>query len=82
MATRASSKRKRASHPATPADSPAARRARGGGAAAAAAAEPPTLVDVGGDWSTAMQTTRESGKFLDVTLLAGQRKIEAHAVAK
>ena len=80
MATRASSKRKRASHPATPAGSPAARRARGGGGAAAAAApaEPPTLVDVEGEWATAMQSTREKRQFLDVTLLAGQRKIEAH----
>ena len=84
MATRASSKRKRASHPATPAGSPAARRARGGGGAAAAAApaEPPTLVDVEGEWATAMQSAREDGKMLDVTLLvgiaSGQKEIKAH----
>jgi hypothetical protein len=76
MATRASGKRKRASHPPTAANSPAARRARGGGAAAAA--EPPTLVEVEGKWAEAMQGTREKGQFLDVTLLAGQQKIAAH----
>ena len=84
MATRAAAKRKRGSAPVSPpSDGRAARRARGsgGGASAAAAAEqeePPTLVDVGGDWASFMQAAREQGHFLDVTLVAGERRVEAH----
>ena len=79
-----SAKRKRGSAPVSPpSDGRAARRARGsgGGASAAAAAEqeePPTLVDVEGSWATFMQRQREAGQFLDVTLIAGGRRIEAH----
>ena len=84
MATRASAKRKRGSAPVSPpSDGRAARRARGsgGGASAAAAAEqeePPTLIDVEGSWAEFMRTHREAGKFIDVTLVAGGRRIEAH----
>ena len=85
-ATRGSAKRKRGSAPVSPpSDGWAARRARGsdGGASAAAAAgaqheEPPTLVDVEGQWAQIMQAPREAGKFIDITLLAGGRRIEAH----
>eukprot|EP01047_Picozoa_sp_COSAG01_P068495 COSAG01_NODE_9914_length_2301_cov_5.022696_1_plen_204_part_10 len=88
MATRASAKRKRGSAPVLPpSDGRLARRARGGsggGASAAAAAEqgeePPTLVEVESDvpWAIAMKTAREAGEFLDVTLVADGREIEAH----
>ena len=84
MATRAAAKRKRGSAPVSPpSDGRAARRARGsgGGASAAAAAEqeePPTLVDVEGKWVEPMKAPREAGQFIDITLLAGGRRIEAH----
>jgi hypothetical protein len=92
MATRASAKRKRGSAPVLPPSDGrrAARRALGGsgggggGASAAAAAEqgeePPTLVEVESDvpWAIAMKTAREAGEFLDVTLVADGREIEAH----
>ena len=82
MPPKASSKRKQ-SFPVTPSK----RRTCGGGAAAAAAAEPATLVaveppsddaDASNGWATFMRRTREAGKFLDATLVAGGRKIEAH----
>ena len=87
MATRASAKRKRGSAPVSPpSDGRAARRARGGGGGASAAAaaeqeEPPTLVDVeSGEcgWATALRAPREAGQFIDIALLAGGRRIEAH----
>ena len=86
MATRASAKRKRGSAPVSPpSDGRAARRARGSGGGASAAAaeqeEPPTLIDVESgecDWATALRAPREAGKFIDITLLAGGRRIEAH----
>ena len=87
MATRAAAKRKRGSAPVSPpSDGRAARRARGsggGGASAAAAAEqeePPTLVDVESDvpWAVALKAPREAGQFVDIALLAGGRRIEAH----
>jgi hypothetical protein len=90
MATCASAKRKRGSAPVLPpSDGRLARRALGGsggggGASAAAAAEqgkePPTLVEVESDvpWAIAMKTAREAGEFLDVTLVADGREIEAH----
>ena len=59
-------------------------RSGGASAAAAAAADPPTLVSVAppadSDWATAMRPAREQGKFVDITLLAGLRKIPAHKV--
>ena len=84
MAARASAKRKRGSAPVSPpSDGRAARRARGsgGGASAAAAAEqeePPTLVDAEGKWAEFMVEQREAGEFIDITLIAGGRRIEAH----
>ena len=83
-AAASSSKRKRRSASATPAESPAKRRTtRGaGGASAAPVADPPTLVPVAppatGDWCTSLQRPREDGKFIDITLLAGERKIPTH----
>ena len=44
----------------------------------ASAAEPPTLVAVEGKWADFMQPGREAGQFIDVTLLVGGRKIQAH----
>jgi hypothetical protein len=87
MAVRATAKRKRGSAPVSPpSDGRTARRARGsgGGASAAAAAEqeePPTLmaVDSGeSEWATALRAPREAGLFIDIALLAGGRRIEAH----
>jgi hypothetical protein len=81
-AASSSSKRKRRSAPATPAGSPAKRhttRGSGGASAATAAgADPPTLVPVDGDWCVPMRSAREQGKFIDITLLVGERKISAH----
>jgi hypothetical protein len=83
-ASAGSSKRKR---PPAPADSSAKRRTtRGGGgaSAAAAAADPPTLLVAvappaeTGEWAKSMQSGREAGEFLDITLLVGGRKISAH----
>ena len=84
MATRASAKRKRSSAPVSPptdgqqADVRAVQRARGSGVASAEQEEPPTLVVVEGEWATFMRAHREHGKFIDVTLIAGGRRIEAH----
>ena len=76
-------KRKRPSFPITPSDSLAKLRTRGG--AAASAADPPTLVTVpppaDNQWCIALRTAREAGKLIDVTLLVGSRKIQAHKVA-
>jgi hypothetical protein len=78
------STRKRRSVPATPADSPAKRRTTRGSnsaatsAAAAPVADPPTLVPVEGEWGTFMRSARDQGKFIDITLLVGGRKIPAH----
>ena len=66
------SKRRRASAPVSPSDSPAARRAR------PAAAESPTLVEVEGKWAEVMQRAREEEKFIDVSVIAGGLKIPAH----
>jgi hypothetical protein len=84
-AAASSSTRKRRSTSATPAGSPAKRRStRGAGASAEAApvADPPTLVPVpppaGSQWCVALQRPREDGKFIDITLLAGERKIPTH----
>eukprot|EP01043_Picozoa_sp_COSAG02_P012438 COSAG02_NODE_479_length_21477_cov_49.737674_12_plen_223_part_00 len=82
-AAAAGSKRKRRSVPATPADSPAKRRTPRAGEGSAAAADPPaTLVavppPVGSQWSVAMRSAREDGKFIDVTLLVGGRRIPTH----
>jgi hypothetical protein len=64
----------------SPASSPAKRRTlRGGGrGASAAAADPPTLVTAEGEWAKVMRRPREAGEFIDITLLAGKRKILAH----
>ena len=87
MATRASAKRKRGSAPVSPPSDDGrvvAQRLRigGGGATAEAAAEqveePPTLVEVEGKWVEVMQPAREARQFIDVTLLAAGRRIEAH----
>ena len=87
MATRASAKRKRGSAPVSPPSDDGrvvAQRFRigGGGATAEAAAEqveePPTLVVVDGKWVEVMQPAREARQFIDVTLLAAGRRIEAH----
>jgi hypothetical protein len=84
MATRASAKRKRSSAPVSPptdgqqADVRAVQRARGSGVASAEQEEAPTLVVVEGEWATFMRAHREHGKFIDVTLIAGGRRIEAH----
>ena len=85
-AASSSSKRKRRSaSAAATAESPAKRRTTRGGASAAEAtpvADPPTLVPVAppaaGDWFKAMRPAREDGKFIDITLLAGERKIPTH----
>eukprot|EP01043_Picozoa_sp_COSAG02_P001975 COSAG02_NODE_43_length_45989_cov_93.430181_46_plen_503_part_00 len=85
----ATHKRKRDSAPISPpSDGRTARRVRGngGGASVAAAAEHeerPTIVDVESvecDWATALRAPREAGQFIDITLLAGGRRIEAHKV--
>ena len=69
-----------ASVPITPFDSPAKRCAQS--EHAAAAADPPTLVTVPppttGGWCDSLRPTREEGKFIDITLLVGGRKIPAH----
>jgi hypothetical protein len=83
-AASSSSKRKRRSaSAAATADSPAKRRTtRGGASAAAPVADPPTLVPVapplGGQWCVSLQRQREAGQFIDVTLVAGERKILTH----
>ena len=84
-ASGSSSTRKRRSAAAASAGSPAKRRStRGGGASAAAAtvADPPTLVPAappaGSGWCLAMKSGRDAGEFLDITLLVGDRKIQAH----
>jgi hypothetical protein len=82
-AAASSSKRKRRSAPAKPAEGTVKRRTKrgaGGGASAAAAtvADPPTLVTVEGEWAKVMRRPREAGQFIDVTVLAGDRKIPAH----
>jgi hypothetical protein len=83
-AASSSSKRKRRSASTTPAESPAKRRTTraAGGASAAPVADPPTLVPAAPpatcDWSTAMRPAREAGEFIDITLLAGERKIPTH----
>jgi hypothetical protein len=85
-AAASSSKCKRRSTSTAGAESPAKRRStRGGGGASAAAApvaDSPTLVPVAppatGDWCTSLQRPREDGKFIDITLLAGERKIPTH----
>eukprot|EP01044_Picomonas_judraskeda_P014164 COSAG03_NODE_2221_length_2990_cov_1.948807_3_plen_103_part_00 len=86
-ATSSTSKRKRPSASATHAESPAKRRTtRGAGGAASAAAapvaDPPTLVPVAPpatcDWCTALQSGRDAGKFIDITLIVDDCKIPAH----
>jgi hypothetical protein len=83
-ATSSTSKRKRPSASATHAESPAKRRTtRGaGGASAAPVADPPTLVPVAPpaacDWCTALQSGRDAGKFIDITLVVDDCKIPAH----
>lgn len=68
----ASAKRKRRSAPASPTESPVKRHA----------ADSPTLIVVPpgdtGEWAKSMRRAREAGQFIDVTLLAGGRKIPAH----
>jgi hypothetical protein len=84
-AAASSSSRKRRSSSAAPAGSPAKRRTtRGAGASAAPVADPPMLVPVAppaGGWCASMRPAREDGKFIDITLLAGNCKIPAHKVA-
>jgi hypothetical protein len=87
-ASSSSTRKRRSASAAATAESPAKRRTtRGAGASAAPApvADPPTLVPVappaGSQWCVAMRPAREDGKFIDVTLLAGERKIPAHKVA-
>jgi hypothetical protein len=85
-ATSSTSKRKRPSASATHAESPAKRRTtRGAGGASAAAAPvayPRTLVPVAPpatcDWCTALQSGRDAGKFIDITLVVDDCKIPAH----
>ena len=86
-ATDASAKRKRGSAPISPpSDGRVARRAYCGSSASASAAtaaaaeqkEPPTLVPVEGQWATFMVEQREEGHFVDVTLVAGGQRIQAH----
>ena len=70
--------RKRRSPPTPAADGPAKRRST----RAAPLADPPTLVPVAppakGDWCTSMQPTRDAGEFIDIVLVAGERRIPAH----
>ena len=88
MATRASAKRKRGSAPVSPPSDDGrvvAQRFQigSGGASAVVAAEqeePPTLVEVQGTWVEVMQPAREARQFIDVTLLAAGRRIEAHRI--
>eukprot|EP01043_Picozoa_sp_COSAG02_P058563 COSAG02_NODE_7309_length_3072_cov_1.527413_3_plen_488_part_00 len=49
-----------------------------GGGASAELEEPSTLVAVEGEWAAFMAAHREHGKFIDVTLIVGGRRIEAH----
>jgi hypothetical protein len=84
-ASGSSSMLKRRSAAAASAGSPAKRRStRGGGASASAAtvADPPTLVPAappaGSGWCLAMKSGRDAGEFLDITLLVGDRQIQAH----
>jgi hypothetical protein len=85
-AASSTSKRKRPPASATHAESPAKRRTtRGAGGASAAAApvaDPPTLVPVAPpatcDWCTALQSGRDAGKFIDITLIVDDCKIPAH----
>jgi hypothetical protein len=82
-AASSSSTRKRRSASAAAAESPAKRRTtRGASGASAAVADPPTLVLVAppdaAPWSKALRPAREDGKFIDITLLAGEHKIPTH----
>jgi hypothetical protein len=83
-AASSSSTRKRRCASAAAAESPAKRRTTRGasGASAAPVADPPTLVLVAppdaAPWSKALRPAREDGKFIDVTLLAGEHKIPTH----
>ena len=86
-ATDASAKRKRGSAPISPpSDGRVARRPYCGSSASASAAtaaaaeqkEPPALVPVEGQWATFMVEQREEGHFVDVTLVAGGQRIQAH----
>jgi hypothetical protein len=76
-------KRKRASHPATPADSPAARRTRSGSSGTGEKEdeqEEPVLVVVRGEQMLrkSCANLREQGLGLDLTLVVGDTRITAH----
>ena len=55
---------------------------RGTGSEPAAAAEqeeePSTLVNAEGDWATFHLAARNAGKLIDVTLVCGERRVDAH----
>ena len=84
-ASSSSTRKRRSASAAATAESPAKRRITRGGEASAVStpvADPPTLVPVGppatGDWCTSLRPARESGEFIDITLLAGDCKIPTH----
>jgi hypothetical protein len=81
-AASSSTRKRRSAAAASTAESPAKRRTtRAAASATPPVADPPTLVPVAppaGGWCASLRPAREDGKFIDITLLAGERKIPTH----